>query len=101
MLAILSSRVWQRTLTHTHTHTRLRSQLAHRGNARQVWKHGRQRFHLWEMNSGATRSLFSLRLGRLNRLLYTPGKLFIRAEVKDGGGGGGAEVITAAAAAEE
>lgn len=85
MLAILSSRVWQRT----HTHTRLHSQLTHRGNARQVWKHGRQQFHLWEMNSGATHSLFSLRLGRLNRLLYTPGKLFIRAEVKDGGGGRG------------
>lgn len=50
-------------------------------------KHGRQLFHLWEMNSSATRSLFSLRLGRLNRLLYKPGKLFIRAEVKGGGGG--------------
>lgn len=27
-------------------------------------------------------SLFSLRLGRRNHLLYKPGKLFIRAEVK-------------------
>lgn len=36
------------------------------------------------MNSSATRSLFSLCLGRLNHLLYKPGKLFIRAEVKGG-----------------
>lgn len=42
------------------------------------------------MNSGATPPLFSLCLGRLNHLLYKPGKLFIRAEVKgDGGGVGG------------
>lgn len=47
-------------------------------------------FHLWEMNSSATRSLFSPCLGRLNHLLYKPGKLFIRAEVKGGGGWGGA-----------
>lgn len=49
---------------------------------RQVLKHRRQKFHLWEMNSSATSSLFSLCLGRLNHLLYKPGKLFIRAEVK-------------------
>lgn len=82
MLAILSFRVWQSVDTRSSSS----ASPADTGEQRQVLKHGRARFHLWEMNSGATRSLFSLSLGRLNHLLYKPGKLFISGEVKVGGG---------------
>lgn len=82
MLAILSFRVWQSVDTHSSS----TASPADTGEQRRGLKHRRQSFHLWEMNSGATRSLFSLSLGRLNHLLYKPGKLFISGEVKVGGG---------------
>lgn len=49
----------------------------------------------------ATPSLFCPRVGSLNRLLYKPGKLFIRAELKGGGRCAGGAFLSLAVAAEK
>lgn len=95
MLTSVSFRVWQGAQHRAHT-ARLRGTREFRAGLE-----AHETVPPVGNELAATPSLFCPCVGSLNRLLYKPGKLFIRAELKGGGRCAGGAFLSLAMAAEK